>query len=187
MFCFVLGFFHVFLKKLDYKFESRAEFFVFISLLMILRTLIHCLEVKVLLQKQMMLDFFTFQVTSTKITQNTEKRILVEKTKMLKLCFISLVNLHTKYLKKLANPFCFVDEKKWTQKAVTFHNVVGSCVFHLCVDFHLLSTSDTTLNGVNTHTVATSPTVMINWCICSDPHSLTRTPPEWLMKTIHYT
>ena len=155
---------------------------------MILRTLIHCLEVKVLLQKQMTQDFSHFNLQAQKNSKHWKKN-LVEKTKMLKFCFISLVNLHTKYIKKFASHFCFVDEKKkeWTQKAVTFHNVVGPCVFHLCVDFHLLSTSDTTLNGVDTHTVASSPTVMIKCCICSSPHLLTRTPPEWFMKTIHYT
>ena len=38
----------------------------------------------------------------------------------------------------------------------------------------------TTLHCVHTDTVAFSPTLLIKWSVCSYPHSLTRTPHEWL-------
>ena len=51
--------------------------------------------------------------------------------------------------------------------------------------FTLVVDNDTTLHGVQTDTVAFSPTVLIKCSICSYPHSLMRTPPEWLKKTTH--
>ena len=49
----------------------------------------------------------------------------------------------------------------------------------------LLVDNDTKLHGVQTDTVAFSPSVMIKCSISSSHQSLTRTPHEWLMKTIH--
>ena len=45
--------------------------------------------------------------------------------------------------------------------------------------------NDTALHGVLADTFVFSPTGLIKCSICSDPHSLTRTPLEWLKKTIH--
>ena len=44
---------------------------------------------------------------------------------------------------------------------------------------------DSTLHGVETDTFAFSPSVLIMCNICSYRQSLTRTPHEWLKKTIH--
>ena len=51
--------------------------------------------------------------------------------------------------------------------------------------FTLVVGNDTTLHRVHTDTVAFSHAVLIKCSICSDHQSLTRTPNEWLKKTIH--
>ena len=46
--------------------------------------------------------------------------------------------------------------------------------------FTVLVGNDTTLHGVHADTVLSSPTVLVKCSVCSYPHSLTRTPPQWL-------
>ena len=51
--------------------------------------------------------------------------------------------------------------------------------------FTVVVDDDTTLHDEHTDKVACSPTVLIKCSISSCSHSLTRTPLEWLEKTIH--
>ena len=109
-------------------------------------------EFWVLLQKQMMLDLFTCQVTNTKNTSTN-----------LQVIFVLLM------------------EKEWPQKnCYISHCSLIMCLSFVCW-ISLVVNSDTTLHSVNTRTVATCSTVTIKWCICYFPHSLTRTSPEWLI------
>ena len=62
---------------------------------------------------------------------------------------------------------------------------VSTSIFDLLLKFTLVVDNDTTLNGAQTDTVAFSPTALIKCSICSYPQSLTRTPPEWLKKSLH--
>ena len=51
--------------------------------------------------------------------------------------------------------------------------------------FTLVVDNDTTVHDAHKDTVAFSPSVLIKCSICSCPQTLTRTPHEWLKKTIH--
>ena len=61
----------------------------------------------------------------------------------------------------------------------------GSCRVCYLLKFIFVVDSVTTLHGVQTDTVAVSPTVLIKCCICISPYSLMHTPIEWLNETVH--
>ena len=56
---------------------------------------------------------------------------------------------------------------------------------HILLEFTLVVENDTTLHDVHTYTVALSPSVLTKCSIFSHHQTLTRTPHEWLKKTIN--
>ena len=64
-----------------------------------------------------------------------------------------------------------------------FSRIFSVCLFLL--KFTHVVDNDTTVHDVHADTVAFRPSVLIKCSICSYHQTLTRTPHEWLKKTIH--